>query len=825
MRFQSQRVAQPSDIINLPLLNTEFVKNKVWVDTGTTGDWEVYRKSINYTLDLELIKPESLTFGSAVATTSDLGYLISDANVGEAYRYTYNPVFKRYDLVQTLTGDASFGASISYAGSTFAISQPTGTLYSDRKIKLYELINTVAVNELQEFQVIESPSDNSVSNWGTKTEFSGDGNWLFISAYEQNEFYVYRKSQVTGLYERSTVISLGGLSAGDNFSFALATNYYGNTIVAGAPGVDTGIIDNTGTSYVFERVMQNFEVQFTSQVFVPQTFSLTFTPGTRTFSGTNITSNAITLNSVAGLSPNMPVIFTGSVFGGLAIDQVYYIKTIGSSTITLSLTVGGSTLPLTNSSGSMTMIAQTEPLFVSVNGTLIDTNNYAVTGSTLNVYQSLNVGDILTVSGSTFVLIQQFFATDTITIGEQYGYSADLDTYGNELLIGAPFQINSQSKEGTIYRYTDGGGSYGIITGTIDCQVTVPTTILLNGYAVAIPVGNASVVAAAIESANITNVTATSINNKLVISLINIELATINDKLDIVALSGNALYELGISKYTLTQTITDPHPASRTQFGTVIKFNDNGSFVASAPVAPRYEATTFDSTDDDNYNNDTLFDNNTTQFVDTLVNAGAVYMFDYAENYNENLLNVGQYIYAQSVNALNINYGAQPYYGTAVDFNDNTVVVGTPGFRPGYENGQVIIFTNPSGQADWSVFRQPEMAVDVNGITNAQLYSASTNNTLINLDYIDPLQGKLLGAVRENLDIVSNSDPANYNAPNASNTGSTVWGPGQLGKLWFDTSTTRFVNYHQSDDVVYNSKWWGFFISNFLKIMYLYIQT
>jgi len=866
LRFQLQRVAQPSDIINLPLLNTEFVKNKVWVDTGTTGDWEVYRKSINYNLDLELLKTNSETFGSAVATTSDLGYLVGDADLGVAYRYTFNPVFERYDLVQTLFSDivtagsfvvgkdyqitslgntsfvqwntiagtsgiayavgsrftcanagtgtgtagllaSSFGASIGYAGSTFAISQPTGALLADRKVKIYNLVINTTFNELQELQTISAPT--GVTNWGIKTEFSGDSNWLFISAYEQNAFYAYRKSQITGLYEYSNIITLSSLAIGDNFSFSLATNYYGNTIVAGAPGVDTGIINNTGTSYIFERVMQNFEVQFTSQVFVPQTFNLVFTPGTRTFTGTTITSDAITLNSIAGLSLNMPIIFTGSVFGGLAIDQVYYIKTIVGSTITLSLTVGGSTLPLTNSSGSMTMIAQSEPLFVSVNGTLIDTNNYAVTGSTLNVYQSLNAGDILTISGSTFVLLQQFTATGAVTIGEQYGYSADLDTYGNELLIGSPFQINSQNKEGTIYRYTDGGGSYGIITGTIDCQVTTPTTILLNGYAVAIPAGNASVVAGAIAGANITNVTATAIDNKLVISLINIELATINDKLDIVTLSGNTLYELGISKYTLTQVITDPHPASRTQFGTVIKFNDNGSFVASAPVAPRYEATTFDSSDDDNYNNDTLFDNNTTQFVDTLVNAGAVYMFDYAENYNENLLNVGQYIYAQSVNALNSDYGAQPYYGTAVDFNDNTVVVGTPGFRPGYENGQVIIYTNPSGQADWSVFRQPQMAVDVNGITNAQLYSASTNNTLINLDYIDPLQGKILGVVAENLDIVSNADPASYNSPNTTVSGSAVWGTKHLGKLWFNTSTTKFVNYHQNDEVVYNSKWWG----------------
>jgi hypothetical protein len=27
--------------------------------------------------------------------------------------------------------------------------------------------------------------------------------------------------------------------------------------------------------------------------------------------------------------------------------------------------------------------------------------------------------------------------------------------------------------------------------------------------------------------------------------------------------------------------------------------------------------------------------------------------------------------------------------------------------------------------------------------------------------------------------------------------------------LWFNTSTTKFVNYHQNDEVVYNSKWWG----------------
>jgi hypothetical protein len=809
MRFQSQRVDQPSDINSLPLLNTEFVKNKVWVDTNTDGDWAVYRKSINYAFDLELLKDGSQKFGSAVATTNDLGYLVGDSGLGVVYRYVYNPVFKIFVLTQTLTGSASFGSAISYSGSTFAVSQPTGTLLADRLIKVYSLITTITQNTMQLLQTIQAPT--GVTNWGSATAFSGDGNWLYISAYEQNSLYVYRKSQVTGLYEYSTIVTLLGQQAGDNFSYALSTNYYGDTVIIGAPGVDT-IVNNTGNAYIFERLVQNFESQYNSQPYVPQTFNLAYTPGTTVRTASNITSSAITLDSVAGLaagSNGTAIVFTGTVFGGIALNQVYYVKTIVGSTITLSLTRGGAAITFTNSSGTMSAVAQTQPLFVSVNGTLITDNTYSVIGTTLNVYQSLTAGDIVNVSSSQFVLIESLQAPGTVTIGEQYGYSLDTNTYGTEILVGSPFQVNTQNQEGAVYRYTDGGGKYGIITGLIDCQVTTATTILLNGYAVAIPVGNATVVANAITSAKITNVTATTLNNKLVISTINNDLANINDKLNLVTLSGNDMYQLGISKYQLTQTINDPHSQGRTQFGTTVKFNEGGSFVVSAPVAARYEETTFDASDDDNYNNDTLFDNNTTQFIDTYTNAGAVYMFDYVSNYNENLNNVGQFIYAQNINAFDLDYGSQPYYGTALDFNNNQVIVGTPNFRPNVNNGQVIIYQNNTGVQDWSVYRNSSPIVDVNAIQNAQLYSASTNNTLINLDYIDPLQGKLLGAVAENIDITSNRDPAAYNSPNATNTGSIVWGVKQVGQLWFDTSTTKFVNYHQSNDVVYNSKWWG----------------
>ena len=868
-KFSTQRVDKPSDINSLPLLDSEFVKNKVWVDENNDGSWAVYRKSLNYVFNDELLKTGSSTYGSAVAYTSNLGYLVSDATAGVAYRYAYNPVFDTFSIVQTLrpvinagsfvigreytiltlddgvgaatnftligassntvgvtftatgvgtgTGSAewinatSFGSTIAYSDNLFAISQPTGTYYTDRTVTIYNLVINTLVDELQEYQVITAP-DSSVTNWGASVAMSGDQNWLYISAYEQNLVYVYRKSTVTGYYElMPQTITVSGLTSGDNFGWSISTNYYGNTIVVSAPDKDTTVAD-IGYAYSFDRVVQAFEAPYNSSPYLPQTFGLLIstTNYVDTTSANTISSNAITLGDVSIVEVDMPVVFTGTVYGGITLNQVYYVKTKGVSTVTLSLTRGGSTVTLTNSTGTMTLVAQQLPITVNVNGTTISDNNYAIIGSNLSIYSSLTAGDIINVGSSEFVLTQQFASVDANPeVGTNFGYSLDVDNYANEILIGSPFEINSQNQEGAVYRYTNSGGSYGTITGYTECNVTAPVTILINGYAVNIPAGDASVVSNAINSANITNVTSSaSADNILTIQVISVQLAFVNSKLSITVLDADTLDELGIKVFTQTQIINDPHSQGRTQFGSTIKFNSSGSVVISSPVSARYAETTFDASDDENYDNDTLFDNNTTQWVDSFANAGAVYMFDYLPVYNESVSNSGAYVYAQSVNAKNLDYGSQPNYGTALDFNDNIVMVGTPNFRPSYNNGQVVIYSNSIGENDWSVYRNSAPVVDINAIQNAQLYSVSTNNTLVNLDYIDPLQGKILGAVRNNLDIVSNIDPAHYNSPNNTG-GNLVWGAEQVGKLWFNTSTTRFVNYHQNDDVVYNSKWWG----------------
>ena len=875
-KFQSQRVAQPSNILDLPLLDSEFFKNTVWVDENTDGGWAVYRKSINYQYQNEFTKSSSQTFGSAVATGSQLGYLIGDADVGAAYRYTFNDLTQTYALVQTLTSGTSFGSTIAHNSDIYVISEPTTT----PQIHIYQLQNSILSDDLILYQAaIAAPG--GVTNWGSAVAISGNTNWIYVSDVDNNTVHVYRKSNIntpatnltagqtyiitdagttdftlvgatssdvgtafvatgvgtgTGIatkstYQKVTTIDGDALSltvAGDNFGYSLATDYYGDTLIIGTPNKDySATIDNWGYVYVFDRAVQNIQVQTNSIPLTPQVFNLAWTPTTlsKTLTATNSTGNLLTLNSTSGITVNDPIIFTGSGLAGTEIvaDQVYYVRSISGSDITIKIgrfTTAAVTVA-TVSSISVSTIVQNTPIYVSVNGTLVEDSEYAIISNTLVYTGLLNAGDIINVSGQEFTLIQTLTTENTPKVGVHFGNSVDTTIYASEIIAGAPYELITQIKEGAVYRYTNGGGKYGIIIGTSTVNVTSPRNLLINGFLVTVPVGNATTVSNAINAVTIPNIVASAIDGKLVLSLVDNNLAQVNEKILLSSTDSATLGELGINIFTQTQTVECPHTNSRTQFGTTVKFNEYGSFVASAPVGTRFSSTTFDFTDDENYDNDTVFDNNTTTWLDTFPNAGAVYMFDYLSNYNESLLNCGKFVYAQNVNSQDLEYGLQPNYGTALDFYNYSVIIGTPGFSP--TNGQAISYTNTSNQKDWSVYRSSAPVVDINGIANIQLFSAQTNETLINMDYIDPLQGKILGAARENIDYVANTDPATYNN-GALVPSNLVWGVTQVGQIWFNTTNIRYVNYHQNSNT-YNSKYWGTLFPNSDVAVYTWITS
>lgn len=294
---------------------------------------------------------------------------------------------------------------------------------------------------------------------------------------------------------------------------------------------------------------------------------------------------------------------------------------------------------------------------------------------------------------------------------------------------------------------------------------------------------------------------------------------------ELLAPPSTVMTSLGIAEYIHTEEITDPRPNSRTSFGYSVKFNEFNSFIVGAPTTDRYLNTTFDFTDDENNHNDCVFDNNFTQWEDIYKNAGAAYIYEYIENYNESLLNLGNYVYAQALPDLVDSYGQQPYYGSSVSLKNHRALVGAPNHRQQYPNtdvGRAVAYHNLTGAVDWTVLRRSNPITDINKIQKVQLYDNQSNLTLDSLDYFDPLQGKLLGSVASNIDYITSVDPAGYN--NSMFKGNIVWSTNKVGTLWFDVSSTKFINYHQND-VVYNSQYWGAVFPGSRVTIYSWIES
>ena len=80
----------------------------------------------------------------------------------------------------------------------------------------------------------------------------------------------------------------------------------------------------------------------------------------KTATTTTASTDEVVLNNVTSLVANAPIIFTGTTFGNIVANTVYYIKTIvsGNSSVTLSDTrtsgTAGSTFALADASGSCT---------------------------------------------------------------------------------------------------------------------------------------------------------------------------------------------------------------------------------------------------------------------------------------------------------------------------------------------------------------------------------------------------------------------------------------------------------------------------------------
>jgi hypothetical protein len=135
-----------------------------------------------------------------------------------------------------------------------------------------------------------------------------------------------------------------------NFSWATITSYVSGWQTGTTPINLTGA---TIDAQIVRRAITDFHDSRTGLDFRIRDYPLI--PQVAIVTETETTTDTLTCDSTALLFVGKPIQFTGAVFGGVAINTTYYVKTIiTNTTFTISATSGGATFNLTTATGTMT---------------------------------------------------------------------------------------------------------------------------------------------------------------------------------------------------------------------------------------------------------------------------------------------------------------------------------------------------------------------------------------------------------------------------------------------------------------------------------------
>jgi len=513
--------------------------------------------------------------------------------------------------------------------------------------------------------------------------------------------------------------------------------------------------------------------------------------------------------------------------------------------------------------------AVTEPVSVLVNNTFLineadaapdAANTFTVNGNTIYISNTdLQVGDIIEIETNQFQLVQTI-NQNSVEAFSNYGYSTDLCSYNCSLYVGVPNSSAQQLKAGVVERCVNQSRAYGITTSlnananldngdtlrvnnqdvvvpsawssastyaanTVVYNTVAPTTTIYQSLQ-SVPVStlltntsywkviSTTAVTASAEvralaaqiNIDVPNVNATvDAAGYLTLAVKNSAAAAVGNKLQVAPGSvGTTFDDLGFETFVFTQTIVSPYPADFAGFGTSVSIDDSAiNLVVGAPRGTLYLITIFDQ-------NTTDFDEGATDFFDQVLQSGAVYTYDLLNSASPSVTNPDKFVFGQQID----NPDVVPYdqYGTAVNYTDGVLFTGAPGNELndstlGANYGRVFVSTNPTQVLAWTALRTQQPVVDVRLLNSVYSYDRITSAVTQYYDFFNPLQGKILGAARQNIDYFGAIDPASYNV-GPTNIRGTTWGANQVGETWWDTSTVRFIDPNQ-DDLVYASRRWG----------------
>jgi len=282
------------------------------------------------------------------------------------------------------------------------------------------------------------------------------------------------------------------------------------------------------------------------------------------------------------------------------------------------------------------------------------------------------------------------------------------------------------------------------------------------------------------------------------------------------------VYEFINNQFVKVQDIKDHYLDFGSNFGTKVAFmNNSNTLVIYSENAAGSIETTFDvysllaSDSQSLYNtpyvNDvnsapslamTTFDKESTKFSTSQVGSGRIDIYD---RYNT------AWVYSESiVNADQTLDG----FGLGFAVGNNSIFVGAPlaTVKTNTNSGIVYVYTKPLNSLSWSQYRSQIDVVDISKLKKSFLYNRINNELITYLDVIDPIQGKIAGPADEEIKFKTFYDPAVYSysdgTVDVTVSNGTYWSNNQLGQLWWDLRTTKFISPY-FEDVAYRNNVWN----------------
>ena len=643
-------------------------------------------------------------------------------------------------------------------------------------------------------------------------------------------------------------ISVAGLPTDAQFGISVSTTVDGRGIFVGANVDDVSPTSNAGSVYAFDRSVVKYIVQDTALT----TYSIP-TPATspvlvilnneflniQSYTEFGITKIQFIDGQVNVNLDNNTVTFLNPLSVGDVIEietnQFKQIQKISANT-PQSGSLFGSAVDICPTSCSLYVGNPLDSTILleagSVDRNINQSRLYGVTTSlianpTLVAGQSIRINDVAVVvpqspnntvkglaeaiSPNPYLSTRQYVLGDRVTYNNFY-YVALSTTVGNAptnttywtLSTPVPNAIATVTPN---LIFTGDNNTKTFEVGTIYSAADSYTTVVYIGSTLQTAgvdyVYNSTTKQIVFVDAPVAGSVITIVSGRLTLSVLNLESSTPGNRLTVLpGITGTLFDTLGFDTFVYAQTILSPNAVTYAQFGSSLNIDTNAvNLVVGAPNGNVYEPVTFDG-------GKTYFDERSTTFFSPVFNSGVVYSYDYLPSANGSATNPGMFVFGQQIYTTDLV--SQDQFGTALNYTSGRLMVGAPGNDLGdsaLNYGLVSVFNNPDRDPAWKVIHIQQPSVDVNQINSVYMYDRLVSSTQTYFDFIDPLQGKVLGAARRNIDYIGAVDPANYTNGTIRNQGNS-WGAEHVGEMWWDTDTVRFIDPNQ-DNIVYASRRWG----------------